>query len=310
MDTTLLKSFLKVAELGSFSDAATHLNASQSTISGHIAKLEERLHSQLFQRTTRRCSLSTAGEALLPHARDIIAAVERLQDSFLPSEMGGAIRLGVPDDYHIFSVLTETIQKFLTARPRVTIQIDAGLSENHRKSLRDGVLDIAILRVQTGGADDLEAMADSQLVWIATPKLDLTQPGPLPLAHVSGPCLYFKAATTAIEASGDQWRSLYSCSTLEGVRTAVKSGMAIGAIPREDCNDPSLICSHPRLPSLPAFGVRISVAQDDPPVLVRVLANHLKTRFGSPTASTSSARQQNGLFGSLRSNFANIPSTV
>jgi DNA-binding transcriptional LysR family regulator len=281
METTLLKSFLKVAELGSFSDAAAHLNASQSTISGHIAKLEERLHTQLFQRTTRRCRLTTAGEALRPHATEIIAAVERLQDSFLPSEMGGAIRLGVPDDYHIFSALTETIQGFLTTRPRVTVQIDSGLSENHRKGLRDGILDIAILRTQSSGEDDLNLMAESQLVWIASPALDLDQTGPLPLAHVSGPCLYFKAATVAIETAGDQWRSLYSCGTLEGVRTAVKSGMAVGAIPREDCNDPSVIRAHPRLPPLPSFGVRILVAQDDPPVLVRVLTELLRKQLGN-----------------------------
>lgn len=282
MDITLLKSFLAVAELGSFSDAATHLNASQSTISGHIARLEDRLRVQLFLRTTRRCSLTTAGEALRPHAREIIAAVERMEDSFLPSEMGGSIRLGMPEDYHLFSRLTQAIHDFLASRPKVTIQIDAGLSENHRKGLRDGFLDMAILRTRAVEGEGDEILAKSQLLWLAAPTLDLDRVGALPLAHVSGPCLYYRAATAAIDAAGDQWRSLYSCSTLEGVRTAVKSGVAIGAILAEDCNDPSLIRTHPRLPPLPQFGVRIVVPQDDPPVLVRALAARLRHELGGP----------------------------
>lgn len=281
MDTALLKSFLTVAELGSFSDAAKLLNASQSTISGHIAKLEDLLHAQLFLRTTRRCGLSTAGEALLPLAREIIAAIERMEDSFLPSHMGGAIRLGVPDDYHLFSLLTKSIHDFFTSRPKVTVQIDAGLSENHRKGLRDGFLDLAILRTRVAAGTDDTVLAKSQLLWIAAPTLDLDRVDPLPLAHVSGPCQYFKAATAAIEAAGGQWMSLFSCSTLEGVRTAVKSGMALGAIPAEDCNDPSMIRSHQRLPPLPQFGVEFVLAQADPPVLVRALAERLRRDLGN-----------------------------
>ncbi len=278
MDTTLLRSFLTVAKLGSFTAAAERLNASQSTISGHIARLEESLSTKLFRRTTRQCALSEAGEALRPLAEDAVRATERIEDMFRPSSMGGAIRLGVPDDYHLFGGINQAIHDFQTARPAVLVQIDAGLSANHAKALNEGLLDLAILRVvNTSDNPDPEA---SRLIWIGAPTLQLRPDDPIPLAHVNGPCSYFRAAVDALSAARIKWRSAYSCSTLEGVRAAVRSGMAVSAILAEDCPDPSLRIEYPWLPPLPGFSLEFRFAGPDTPVLVRALERRLKASIG------------------------------
>lgn len=281
MDTSTLKSFLAVADMGSFTDAAAYLNLSQSTVSGHISKLEDRLQTQLFNRTTRRCELTMAGEALRPRAQEVVGAADRLIEAFVPSHLGGAIRLGIPEDYHLFPTIMGTIQEFLASRPKVSISIDASLSEHHRKGLRDGFLDLAVMR-QPVGPDTATALVRSQLVWIADPGLDLDNDGAIPLAHVSGPCQYFRAASVAIEVAGDHWRSAYSCSTLEGVRAGVRSGLGVGAVPIEDCADPALIRVHPRLPALPEFSLKIELSRADPPVIVRALADRLRQFIGQP----------------------------
>ncbi|MEN9060659.1 LysR family transcriptional regulator [Ponticoccus litoralis] len=279
MDTTALKSFLAVAEMGSFTVAAAHLNLSQSTVSGHIRKLEERLQAQLFNRTTRRCELTTAGEALCVRAQEVVGAADRLIEAFVPSYLGGAIRLGIPEDYHLFPAIMAAIQEFLASVPKVSVSIDASLSERHRKGLRDGYLDLAVMRRPVGPDTD-PTLARSPLVWIADPGLDLDGDAAIPLAHVSGPCQYFRAASAVIEAAGDQWRSACSCSTLEGVRAGVRSGLGVGAMPIEDCTDPSLIRSHPRLPPLPQFSLIVEVSSVDPPVIVRALADRLRRFVG------------------------------
>lgn len=274
MDTTLLRSFLTVAELGSFTAAAEHLNSSQSTVSGHIARLEEQLSAKLFRRTTRKCSLSTAGEALLPLAEDAVRAAERIEDAFRPGLMTGTIRLGVPDDYHLFGRINQAVHAFQVARPAVLVQIDAGLSGNHAKALEEGLLDLAILReLSETDHPDHEA---SRLIWIGARTLDLSPDEPLPLAHINGPCKYFRAAVDALSMAGIRWRSAYSCSALEGVRGAVRSGMAISAILAEDCPEPDLRIDYPWLPKLPQFSLAFRFAKADPPVLVRALERRLR----------------------------------
>lgn len=274
MDTTLLRSFLTVADLGSFTAAADRLNSSQSTVSGHIARLEEQLSTKLFRRTTRKCSLSTAGEALRPLAEEAVQATERIEDAFRPSSMIGLIRLGVPDDYHLFGRINQAVHAFQVARPSVLVQIDAGLSSNHAKALGEGLLDLAILRIPSE-ADDPDQEA-SRLIWIGSRALQLSPDEPLPLAHINGPCKYFRAAVDALSEAGIRWRSAYSCSALEGVRGAVRSGMAVSAILAEDCPEAELRLNYPWLPRLPQFSLAFRYAKSEPPVLVRALERRLR----------------------------------
>jgi DNA-binding transcriptional LysR family regulator len=67
-----LQAFLSIAERGSFSRAAAHLNLSQTALSHRIKKLEEDLGFQLLARTTRQVALTPAGLELLPTARRMI----------------------------------------------------------------------------------------------------------------------------------------------------------------------------------------------------------------------------------------------
>lgn len=76
MDRYLLRYFLAVAELGSFSKAAARVNVTQPTLSVGIAKLEAEVGARLFERTTRRVSLTPAGSRFLVHARTITQEYE------------------------------------------------------------------------------------------------------------------------------------------------------------------------------------------------------------------------------------------
>jgi DNA-binding transcriptional LysR family regulator len=76
MDRYLLRYFLAVAELGSFSKAAARVSVTQPTLSVGIAKLEGEVGARLFERTTRRVSLTPAGSKFLQHARRITQEYE------------------------------------------------------------------------------------------------------------------------------------------------------------------------------------------------------------------------------------------
>src|SRR5215813_8396928 len=95
MDRYLLRYFLAVAELGSFSRAAAKVNVTQPTLSVGIAKLEDQLGARLFERTTRRVSLTLAGSRFLAHARRISQEYEAALREVSEAPQLKRIRAGV-----------------------------------------------------------------------------------------------------------------------------------------------------------------------------------------------------------------------
>ncbi|WP_141439911.1 LysR family transcriptional regulator [Vreelandella titanicae] len=72
-----LEAMIAVADLGSFTEAAEKLHLSQPSLSQLVRQLEETLGVRLFERTTRRVSLSAAGQAFLPVAERVLLRLER-----------------------------------------------------------------------------------------------------------------------------------------------------------------------------------------------------------------------------------------
>ncbi len=81
-DPETLRTFIAVAETGSFSKAAERLCKTTATISYRIKLLEENTGVALFFRTTRSVTLTAAGEHLLSQARDWLSWLESM-----PSEL-------------------------------------------------------------------------------------------------------------------------------------------------------------------------------------------------------------------------------
>ena len=68
-----------VAKCGSFSEAARRFNVAQPTISNTVSDLEEILGQKVFERTTRRVSLTAFGRAMMPHIDEALMSVSRVQ---------------------------------------------------------------------------------------------------------------------------------------------------------------------------------------------------------------------------------------
>src|SRR5688572_18088924 len=73
LDLAGLLAFVRVAELGSFVRAAENLELSKAAVSKQVSALERRLGARLLHRTTRRLSLTEAGQAYLRHAQTALA---------------------------------------------------------------------------------------------------------------------------------------------------------------------------------------------------------------------------------------------
>src|SRR5689334_398753 len=107
MDDRHLGYFVAVADAGGFTRAAQLAGTTQPTMSATIRRLEREPGTSLFERGTRTLMLSAAGAAFLPHARDVLTAIEqaRAAVSDAGAEPVGEVRVGMLGHHRGFDVI-------------------------------------------------------------------------------------------------------------------------------------------------------------------------------------------------------------
>lgn len=124
MDHNLLRIFAKVSELGSFTKASKVLNQPKSRVSRAIKRLELELGVELIRRTTRKISLTSAGEEfyknITPHLLGIEEELTRVSNK--QDEMTGLIRITTSDSF-AQNTLTEIISAYNSKYPKVEFEM-------------------------------------------------------------------------------------------------------------------------------------------------------------------------------------------
>lgn len=121
LDAHQLNVFLVAAELLNFTEASRRLHMSQPSVSQHIQSLEQHFDVKLFERAGRHVSLTDAGRALLPLARDLVNRSVHIEETMrsLDGEVYGHLRVGcstTPGKY----ILPHLLARFHRHYPLVT----------------------------------------------------------------------------------------------------------------------------------------------------------------------------------------------
>jgi DNA-binding transcriptional LysR family regulator len=119
-----LRAFVKVVELGSFSEAGRHLRLSRSAISKYVGELEESLGVQLLNRTTRHASPTEAGQTYFERAMTILADIDAADQAVAQAQSSprGLLRVNAPMSFGTLQ-LGPAVADFMASCPELQIQL-------------------------------------------------------------------------------------------------------------------------------------------------------------------------------------------
>ena len=170
MDIALAKTFLEIAETGSFVAAAGRLNVTQTAVSARVHALEEQLGRRLFVRNKSGARLTPAGERFVRHARTLVQVWDRARQQVgLPpgrvdiASVGAEISLWNP-------LLVDWLAWMKHEAPDIALRAEVDVPSRLLEAVHNGALDLAVLYdpPPQGGNTVLELLVEEKLVMVTT----------------------------------------------------------------------------------------------------------------------------------------------
>ena len=146
MDLKQIESFVRVAELGSFTRAAAALGIPQPLLSRHVRQLEVELRQTFLLRNGRGVTLTEPGLVLLEHGRGILHQVALAREDLESTRgaLGGHVSIGLPPSLSKLITVPLTLE-FRKRLPNARLTLTEGFSVAMNEGLRSGRLDMAVL---------------------------------------------------------------------------------------------------------------------------------------------------------------------
>jgi DNA-binding transcriptional LysR family regulator len=254
LDVDLLKTFLAIADTGSFTKAAEEVHKTQSAISMQMKRLEELLGVPLFAKDGRMSRFTPDGERLVDYARRIVSFNDEVVSVFTKPELTGTIRFGTPDDY-AEKYLPEILARFARTHPLITVNVDCRGSSELFARVKRSEIDLALV---THGCDIVtdEPVRREQLVWVTSMRHCAHMAEVVPLAVSHSGCEWRGKVLKSLDMQGRKYRVAYSTPNSNAVNAAVMQGLAVGAMP-ELCMRPGMriLTEKDGFPALGSFDI-------------------------------------------------------
>lgn len=227
--TDLLRSFVTVVDLGSFTRAAEALGRTQPAVSLQIRRLEDLLRSQLINTEGRQIRLTDAGMALGPYARQILRLNDDIVAYYANESLSGWIRVGVPTDFSN-AFLLGAITRFAASHPDVKIEMESHLSKDLRHQLTTDRLDLVVAIAPTQDEAFLVNSATITPLWAVAEDFRWDTRAPLPLIRHPDPCEYAERMRSSLRTARKNWKTVLVSGDVSGIQAAINAGIGASAL--------------------------------------------------------------------------------
>jgi DNA-binding transcriptional LysR family regulator len=228
VDSLQLKSFIAIAETGSFGKAARTVSRTQSALSLQIKKLEDQLGCQLFDRGGRKVTLTPEGEIFLGYARQMKQLQWEVFSRLREPDVEGEIRFGTPEDFATH-YLPDVLARFRKHHPRVQLNVSCDLTLNLLEQFQQGQFDVILVKRDPQSVKGGTKVWREPLVWAAAEGYRPEER--LSLVLSPQPCIYRARALAALDRARRTWHIGYTSPSLAGTLAAVRAGFGMTVLP-------------------------------------------------------------------------------
>lgn len=286
MELRQLRQFVVLAERLSFRRAAEQLNIAQPPLSVSIAKLEAELNSKLFERHAHGVSLTPAGEAALPFAREALARSDEMREAVGAVVTGkhGQLRVGFVSSAS-YSLVPRIVARFRDAYPGVHLILQEARGMECIERVEAGALDVGIVRTP------LPETASLRLAPIETSELMIAMPHDHRLSNAKSVRLEDLADESFIQydrstpgmrsivlmscqAAGYSPKVTHTAAQVHTVLSLVRTGLGVALVPgiaelEEQCSVVPLTCRGRAI----TLGLSLALRPEEPSRLVNNFCN-------------------------------------
>ena len=282
--TDLLRTFVAVVDLRSFTKAAALLGVTQPAVSAQIKRLQFLIGDDIFDRGTQGVSLTPRGDIVISYARRLLS----LNDQIVHLGDGGArpelvIRVGTPNDY-VASILPDTLARFREQRPEVRFFVRTDYYDSLVRQLRSGEIDLLVGLSMAPPPDARHCLA-REVVWAHGKTTNFDPNGPVPLVTYGASCMYHRLATQALKEAELDWEDVFTGPSFTSLKSAIDAGLGVMAITRRRANqDGNLIWEDSPLPKLPDLYSSVLVREGGATAIYEQLADEIAKVVLAPVA--------------------------
>jgi DNA-binding transcriptional LysR family regulator len=211
METRLLKLFCAVAECGSLAAASTQLHLTPSALSHGLKALETDVGCRLFERVGKRMLLNQAGEQLLAHIREPLAALDAAAESIKRLGKWGQTRLRLGTaaslcQYFIPGVIRDLRKEF----PKLDLRVETGDTAELVEKVRADQVDLAIcIEPETAAGLEVRPLFRDELMFVFAPSHPWATGRAIPPAEMRAqPLIIYRRSSRTVGLVDDFFRKL------------------------------------------------------------------------------------------------------
>lgn len=229
LDLDQLKTFIAIAETGSFTKAADQVFKTQSAVSMQMRRLEERISQPIFVKDGRINRLTDDGERLLCYARKMLKLNDETICAFTGEQLEGSIRFGTADDY-AERFMPSIIAQFSKSNPNVELNILCEPSPELLRKMNDNELDVALVTHENPNYPS-ELVRTEPLYWVTSLNHMVHEDEVLPVAMGREDCCWRQLAEGSLQDMKRDYHLLVASHSATVVSAAVLAGIAVAPLP-------------------------------------------------------------------------------
>jgi len=274
--TEILRTFVAVVDLRSFTRAAQSLGVTQPAVSAQIKRLQILLGGELLDKSAPGVTLTAKGEIIVDYARRLLSINDQIISLAAQSKVVDRLRIGIPMDSHE-NTLLHLMARFRAAHPEYQVQVCVEPSDILLRDFRHGEYDLVLASAEEPQPTRPRWAWIETTAWcLASPSL-LDREGPVPLAVLQEGSLTRRIAVKTLKEAGQAYEIAYVGNTFASLIEAVAAGLGVACWARSTLEATGLhVIEHaPRLPRPPEITTGVYLREDRNSAALNDLADRI-----------------------------------